>query len=96
MRRSLISLEAGLTPMPGEWCRMGSCRSYPTAWWYPFESDQRTQRERDEDAEVATRICRELCPVRHQCLGHAMRYREAGIWGGTSEQDRKNLRRCAV
>lgn len=35
-----------------------------------------------------------LCPVRQQCLNHALINRERwGIWGGTSERERRKLRR---
>ena len=34
------------------------------------------------------------CPVRSQCLTHAMTYPEHfGIWGGTTPEERRDLRR---
>jgi WhiB family redox-sensing transcriptional regulator len=37
-------------------------------------------------------MCAE-CPVRRQCLGHAMKLPESyGIWGGTSEDERAQQR----
>ena len=46
-----------------------------------------------EDTMEAKRICFR-CPVRLQCLDHALRVGEKyGIWGGYSEKQRRVLRR---
>jgi WhiB family redox-sensing transcriptional regulator len=38
-------------------------------------------------------VC-DSCPVRAQCLQFALETnQEAGIWGGTSEEERRRLRR---
>ncbi|MFU8841304.1 MAG: WhiB family transcriptional regulator [Nitriliruptoraceae bacterium] len=45
----------------------------------------------DADRQEALRLC-SACPVRLECLEHALATREAyGIWGGTDEQERKRL-----
>jgi WhiB family redox-sensing transcriptional regulator len=45
----------------------------------------------DADRQEALRLCA-ACPVRHECLEHALTTREAyGIWGGTDERERKRL-----
>lgn len=51
----------------------------------------RGRRAIEEDAAVALRICRELCPVRAECLVHALRYSEPGIWGGAVETERRRM-----
>jgi WhiB family redox-sensing transcriptional regulator len=33
------------------------------------------------------------CEVRAECLEHAMVFYEIGVWGGTSEEERRQLRR---
>ena len=38
------------------------------------------------------RVCA-ACPVRKQCLQHALDNDELGIWGGTSERERERMRR---
>jgi WhiB family redox-sensing transcriptional regulator len=44
-------------------------------------------------AEAAKRICAS-CPVRANCLVSALRTGEsAGIWGGTTPEERRILRR---
>lgn len=49
--------------------------------------------ERGEDASQAKAICA-VCPVRAACLNHALVAVERhGIWGGTSERERRRMRR---
>jgi len=33
------------------------------------------------------------CPLKNPCLEYALRHDEIGIWGGTTEYDRRRLRR---
>ncbi len=43
--------------------------------------------------EQAKAVCRR-CPVREQCLQWALDTRQTlGVWGGTSENERRSLRR---
>ncbi len=47
----------------------------------------------EETVEMAKRICRR-CSVRKECLQTAMEQGEQyGIWGGTTGDERRNLRR---
>jgi len=39
------------------------------------------------------KVCCTLCPVQQPCLAFALEHHELGIWGGTSELERKRLRR---
>lgn len=44
--------------------------------------------------EAAKAVC-ESCPVREACLRYALETnQEAGVWGGTSEEERRKLRRA--
>lgn len=45
-----------------------------------------------ENSHRAIVIC-EGCPVQQQCLDYALENYEWGIWGGTSERERKRIRR---
>jgi len=51
-----------------------------------------------EDAKEARAVCRD-CPVRVECLTHALDLQDAGawtvigIWGGTTVKERTRLRR---
>lgn len=47
-------------------------------------------------AEQAKAVCRE-CPVSGECLEWAIaNFQEAGVWGGTSEDERRAMRRHGV
>lgn len=51
--------------------------------------------ERGGSSKAARSVCVE-CGVRVECLKYALRNREQfGIWGGTSERERRKLRRLA-
>jgi WhiB family redox-sensing transcriptional regulator len=45
------------------------------------------------EIKAARRICNG-CPYRIECLEWALEHREQGIWGGTTELDRKRMRRA--
>lgn len=51
--------------------------------------------ERGGSSKAARAVCNE-CEVRAQCLNYALSNREQfGIWGGTSERERRKLRKRA-
>lgn len=39
---------------------------------------------------AARKVCAG-CPVKDECLQFALKYREDGVWGGTSERQRRNM-----
>jgi WhiB family redox-sensing transcriptional regulator len=69
------------------WMERAACRGMDPALFFPLS---------DEEAEAGLSVCR-TCPVREECLGYALAARERyGIWGGTTERERKRiLRRSA-
>lgn len=81
--------------MPGKWADRGACRRWPTVWWYPGGEayGERSASEQMADAAMARRICRDLCPVLAECLVHALRHREPGIWGGLDAREREGMSR---
>jgi WhiB family redox-sensing transcriptional regulator len=45
-----------------------------------------------KEAKTPKRICKEMCPVRDQCLQEAIDRREQhGIWGGLTTKERQKL-----
>ena len=47
-----------------------------------------------EQIEAAKAVCEE-CPVKERCLQFALETnQDSGIWGGTSEEERRRLRRA--
>lgn len=66
------------------WMDHAECTNVDPALFFP---------ERGEDVSQAKAVCRE-CPVRTECLEHAMANHETfGVWGGTSERERLRMRR---
>lgn len=53
-------------------------------------TDLETSAYRKARERKAKQIC-ELCPVRLSCLNHALAYRETGIWGGTDDNERREM-----
>jgi WhiB family redox-sensing transcriptional regulator len=45
--------------------------------------------------EEAKRVC-EACPVSRPCLRWALAHEDAGIWGGTTEEERRRYRRSRI
>lgn len=46
----------------------------------------------DKYTQAAKRVCRR-CPVQTDCLSFALTHNLAGVWGGTSDRERADLRR---
>jgi WhiB family redox-sensing transcriptional regulator len=66
------------------WRARAACRDLDTAFFFP---------ESDADAEPALAVCAS-CPVRDACLEFALTTRQDdGVWGGTTEAQRKRIRR---
>lgn len=56
-----------------------------------FQPPSRTRQILDKERE-ALRLCRE-CPQMEQCREYALHYEMFGIWGGTTERERRYLRK---
>lgn len=67
-----------------EWMDQAACSGADPDLFFP---------ERGDPTAEAKAVCR-ACPVRQQCLDHALANREKfGVWGGMSERERRRLRR---
>lgn len=67
------------------WHRDAACREHPEINFFP---------ERGEPVDPAKAVCGR-CLVRAECLNDALAQPKpvGGIWGGTSERERRQLRR---
>ena len=64
------------------WMQDGECRNYPPAAFFPSDG---------VGVDKARKICAE-CPVKSECLEHALEHRiEHGVWGGCSERERRRI-----
>ena len=72
-----------------EWTAHAVCATVDGNLWFPEKNDRMS-------AQRAKQICR-TCPVINECLEAAITSEvvELGIWGGTSERERRNIRRAS-
>ena len=66
------------------WQADGACHEHPELDWFAG---------RDQADAVAT--CAR-CLVKPECLAFALEHGEAGVWGGTTEAERRVMRRPAA
>lgn len=74
--------------LAADWRARAACSGYPNTLFFPSV-------ERADEATVAKAkaVC-SVCPVIENCLEYALETNQrSGIWGGTSEKERKSLRR---
>lgn len=71
-----------------KWQDDAACRNaeYDSRWWFPEKGGRTPLTDR------AKEICRQ-CPVRFPCLTYGTQYSEHGIWGGLSEEQRREFRK---
>lgn len=78
-----------LTLASDEWRRRSSCRDTNPELFFPVG----TTGPAIEQIEAAKSVCRS-CEVQVQCLEYALETnQDSGIWGGTSEEERRKLRK---
>ena len=84
LTRWLMSPAAGVVPRARfgrPWGEDAACLGMVELDWVPGP--------RSDVAEQ--RLVCAGCPVRAQCLEHAVRFGEGGLWGGLTEQERAEL-----
>lgn len=66
-----------------EWHAHAACQGLDLEKFFP--------EERGQSGKAAKKVC-EMCVVRPQCLEHALNTPGThGIWGGTTERERRNM-----
>lgn len=65
------------------WMRAGACVRRQDLDWFPTD---------ELSTARAKAVCR-ACPVKQRCLAFAIEHREYGVWGETTESDRRAMRR---
>lgn len=77
-----------ITRRSSEWMSAAVCASVDPEL---FQQSRDTSPGVDH-SRTAKKIC-QTCPVVGECLDHALTYWESGVWGGTTESERRELRR---
>ena len=73
----------------GKWIKSAVCQQTDPQIFFPERGDRRT-------TYLAVSLCK-TCPVIDECLSYALKfqinsnYGLFGIWGGTTEQERKKI-----
>jgi WhiB family redox-sensing transcriptional regulator len=67
------------------WKMLGHCVGKDPALFFPEVAYNRAEVKEAKD------ICA-VCLVRAQCMDYALRHNEVGIWGGTTERERKRIK----
>ena len=70
------------------WMSRASCTGEPTETFYPPKLGIN---ERDYDTRRALELCQQ-CEVVDECRQYAIDNVEVGIWGGTTEGERRHIR----
>jgi WhiB family transcriptional regulator, redox-sensing transcriptional regulator len=69
--------------LPGAWVEQALCTRVDPEWFFP---------KAGSSPHRAKKVCAR-CPVRLECLAWALTHNEEfGVWGGTSEQERRRMR----
>jgi WhiB family transcriptional regulator, redox-sensing transcriptional regulator len=71
------------------WRERAACLGMSTELFFPAGSTGKAIDQADE----AKLVCAG-CPVRRQCLEYAIGTGQEGIWGATTEDERRSLRRA--
>ena len=66
------------------WHSVANCKGIETSRFFP---------SRGEVVDRELKQACEECPVKSQCLNHALKHETYGYWGGTTEKQRVALRR---
>ena len=76
------------TGLVADWRARAACAGYPNTLFFPSPDSPDAM-----TIEKAKAICA-ACPVMDDCLSYALETNQrSGIWGGTTEKERKSLRR---
>jgi len=72
-----------------DWMLEGACVYADTDLFFPVGLSMKAMKQANE----AKAVCMD-CPVVNECLEYAIRTnQDSGIWGGTTEEERKSIRR---
>lgn len=90
VERADVSLPRLLDSLRQPWRARGACRfaNVPEHIFFPGRGDNAT-------LDAARRVC-DACPVTAECLAWALEHGETGVWGGTSDAQRRAMRKTTA
>lgn len=75
------------------WTSKGNCVGIDVNIFYLDDKARGDEKKAQEQA--AKKIC-VGCPVINECLESALAHNELGVWGGTTEDERKKMKRLKI
>lgn len=98
-RAQSIRVKGDTLDAPGRWQHDGACVGQPTELWFP--EPERTGRKGGPGARYkanvqAAKVVCATCPVLDDCRDYITANPQPGIWGGTTERERRNARRSGA
>jgi WhiB family redox-sensing transcriptional regulator len=85
-----VTLSLSLSSPDAGWRAVAACREAESALFFPVGTTGQALRQ----IEAAKAVCRS-CPSLDACLEFALQTgQDAGVWGATSEDERRVLRRA--
>jgi WhiB family redox-sensing transcriptional regulator len=76
-----------VTPEPNvTWQSQGACKGSDPDQYFPHPYVSHAQ-------IVSIRAVCEACPVRRECADWGIHHEQLGIWGGTTDRQRREIRR---
>ncbi|AXK37504.1 WhiB family transcriptional regulator [Streptomyces armeniacus] len=92
MRNIVRTTYAPSADLPGDWRATSACRDEEPELFFPV-GDTGPALAQIEEAKA---VCRR-CPAMDSCLNWALENgQDHGVWGGTSEDDRRRMKRRAA
>ena len=89
---SALATSAALANADYTWRRHSACRDTDPDLFFPVGTTGAALVQIDQAKSVCS-----ICPVSNDCLHYALSTnQDSGIWGGTSEEERRKLRRAYV
>ena len=73
------------------WSSEAACRGLDVSLFFTTDDLEASRGKNAETTVASIAIC-EQCPVKAECLNHALDYEAEGIWGGTTPIERRHLR----
>ena len=71
------------------WQAHGACAHEDPELFYPESVKGKRNREWENRAK---QVCHQRCPVQRECLAEALNSQQRhGVWGGTTEWERRNM-----
>ena len=74
-----------------EWHEEAACKGLPIEIFFPDEEED-TPEDIISKLEIAMKFC-EDCPVLKLCYAHGLKHEDYGIWGASTEKERRSERR---